>query len=59
VGLPPVSEFLGQVTPWIAVTGIIALFVGGSPVWLGVALIVAGVAATRALQPESPATAST
>lgn len=55
---PPMVSFLGQITPLIAVVGVIVLFVGDVPVWIGIALIVIGSALTRFLQPdkqESPA----
>lgn len=46
---PTVREFLGTLTPWITVIGIISLFVGGTPEWIGITLIVVGVVATRIL----------
>ncbi len=46
---PTVSDFLATVTPWITVIGIIALSTGGAPVWVGIALIVVGIVATKAL----------
>ena len=49
---PPVSVFLAQVTPWLTVIGIVSLAAGAAPTLLGVAFIVAGVTATRALKPS-------
>jgi hypothetical protein len=46
---PTVRDFLGTVTPWITIVGIIALFAGGSPEWVGIGLIVVGVVLTRVL----------
>jgi hypothetical protein len=46
---PTVRDFVGTVTPWITIVGIIALFAGGTPEWLGISLIVVGVVSTRAL----------
>jgi hypothetical protein len=46
---PSVRDFLGTVTPWITITGIIVLSVGGSPEMVGIALIVAGIVLTRML----------
>ncbi len=44
---PPITEFLSQATPWIAISGVISLFVGDTPEWISIALIVVGVVATR------------
>ncbi len=44
---PPMSEFFGQVTPWIAITGIIVLAMDESPEWIGIAFIVIGAGLTR------------
>jgi hypothetical protein len=55
---PPISEFLSHVTPWISVTGIIVLFVGGAPEWIAIALIVIGAALTRMLKVETQAPAA-
>jgi hypothetical protein len=41
------STFVGSVTPWIAIVGVITLFLGDGPTWLGVALVIAGVGLTR------------
>ncbi len=46
---PTVRDFLGTVTPWITIIGIITLFAGGAPEWLGIVLIVVGVVLTRVL----------
>jgi hypothetical protein len=54
---PPISDFISHVTPWIAIIGVVVLFLGDAPTWLGIAFIVAGVLLTKALQPEKgPAT---
>jgi hypothetical protein len=45
--MPTVADFLGTVCPWVTVIGIIVLYAGGAPEWLGIALIVAGIALTR------------
>jgi hypothetical protein len=41
------------VTPWITITGIIALSVDGTPEWLGITLIVVGIVLTRAFSSTS------
>jgi hypothetical protein len=46
---PTVNDFLATVTPWITVVGIVVLSVGGAPTWLGVALIIVGIALTKML----------
>jgi len=46
---PTVRDFVGTVTPWITIIGIIVLFAGGAPEWLGISLVVVGVLLTRAL----------
>jgi hypothetical protein len=46
---PTVADFLGTVTPWITVIGILSLSLDGGPEWLGIGLIVAGIVLTRAL----------
>lgn len=51
---PPVSAFLAQVTPLFTIVGVIALFVGDSPWWLGAAFIVAGVALTKYFSSQTP-----
>lgn len=65
--VPPLSEFLATVTPWLTAIGIIVLAMGEGPWWLGVGFIVAGGvlthrlkdAADQAKQPgEPPAAAS-
>ncbi len=50
---PTVRDFLATVTPWITITGILALSMDGGPEWLGIALIVVGIAATRACTTKS------
>ncbi len=40
--VPPLSEFLATVTPWLTAIGIIVLAMGEGPWWLGVGFIVAG-----------------
>lgn len=50
---PTTSDFLATITPWISVIGILVLSLGGGPEWLGIALIVVGVVATKALAGES------
>jgi hypothetical protein len=42
-----VSAFLGTVTPWITITGIIVLSVGGTPESVGIALLAAGIVLTK------------
>ena len=56
---PTAAEFLGTITPWISVIGILVLSLGSGPEWLGIALIVVGVAATKMLSgdDDAPATA--
>jgi hypothetical protein len=44
---PTVRDFLGTVTPWITIVGIIVLSVGGSPESVGIGCIVAGIVLTR------------
>ncbi len=46
---PTVRDFLGTVTPWITIIGVIVLFAGGAPEWVGIGLIVVGGVSTRAL----------
>jgi len=47
---PSVRAFLATLTPWLTVLGILVLSIGGvGPEWFGIALIVGGVVATRAL----------
>lgn len=50
---PTVKDFLATVTPWVAIVGIIALSVGGTPEAVGIALIVIGIASTRWLTARS------
>jgi len=54
---PTATEFLGTVTPWVSVIGILVLSLGGGPVWLGVTLIVIGILATKVLSSEDTAPA--
>lgn len=46
---PTAKDFLATVTPWITVIGILVLSIGGGPEWLGIALIVVGIALTKVL----------
>lgn len=55
---PPITAFFAQITPLIAVAGIIALFVGDVPVWVGIALIVVGVGLTKVLSSPKPVVAA-
>ena len=52
VELPPVADFLSQVTPWISIVGVIALASDAAPWWVGVALIAIGVALTNRFKPD-------
>jgi len=45
---PTVRDLLGTMTPWITVVGIISLSASIAPAWVGIALIVAGIGATKA-----------
>jgi hypothetical protein len=45
--VPTVRNFLATVMPWITITGIVVLSVGGSPESVGIALMVAGIVGTR------------
>jgi hypothetical protein len=44
---PTVRDFLGTVTPWITIVGIIALSMDAGPEWLGIALLASGIVLTR------------
>ncbi len=55
---PTVQDFLATVTPWITITGIIALSVDGTPEWLGITLIVVGIVLTRAFSSTSTSTST-
>jgi len=55
---PPVAEFVGHVTPWLTVIGVIVLAMGGAPWWVGVGFIVVGVATTNQLKQQVAATAA-
>lgn len=46
---PTVRDFLGTVSPWITITGIIVLSMGGAPESVSIALIVIGIVCTRVL----------
>ena len=50
---PTVKDFLATVTPWVTIVGIIALSVGGTPEAVGIALIVIGIASTRAFSTKN------
>jgi hypothetical protein len=56
---PTVGDFLATCTPWLTVIGIISLSSDGGPEWLGIALIVIGIALTKVLSgtASEPATA--
>jgi len=59
---PTVRDFLATVMPWITITGIIVLSVDGAPESVGIALIVAGIVATRLCttpSADAPATTAT
>lgn len=45
--MPTVQDFLATVTPWLTVIGVISLAIDAAPTWVGVALIVVGVALTN------------
>jgi hypothetical protein len=49
VEVPSAGDFLATLTPWVSVIGIIVLSMGGAPVAVGVALIIAGALGTRLL----------
>jgi hypothetical protein len=46
---PTVADFLATITPWVTIIGIISLSTDGGPEWLGIGLIVVGIALTKAL----------
>jgi len=48
---PTVGDFLGQITPWLTVIGILSLSFDAGPEWLGVVFIVAGIGLTKVLNP--------
>ncbi len=52
---PPLTAFFAQITPLIAIVGVIVLFVGDAPLWIGIALTVIGSALTKFLQPDKQA----
>lgn len=47
--VPTIKDFLGTITPWITVIGVIVLALGGAPTAVGVGLIVIGLVLTRLL----------
>jgi hypothetical protein len=49
---PGTKELFATFTPWIAVVGILTLFMGGAPEWLSIAFIVVGVVLTRILSDD-------
>ncbi len=52
---PPIDEFVGQVTPWIAITGVVVLSAGApTPWWVGAGLIAIGATLTRRFKTEEP-----
>ena len=53
---PTVGDFLATITPWVTIIGIISLSTDGAPEWLGIALIVVGIVATKALSGGSSST---
>lgn len=57
VRVPPVGDFLAQVTPWLTVIGIIVLSMD-EPWWLGVGFIVVGVGLTKQLKQAADAGAT-
>jgi hypothetical protein len=44
---PTVRDFLGTVTPWITIIGIISLSADAAAEWVGITLLVAGIVLTR------------
>jgi hypothetical protein len=57
VRVPPLGDFLAQVTPWLTVIGIIVLSMD-EPWWLGVGFIVVGVGLTKQLKQAADAGAT-
>ena len=52
---PPIDEFVGQVTPWISITGVVVLSAGApTPWWVGAGLIAIGATLTRRFHVEEP-----
>jgi hypothetical protein len=49
VEVPSTGDFLATLTPWVSVIGILVLSMGGAPVAVGIALIVAGAVGTNLL----------
>ena len=55
---PTVTDFLGTVTPWITIIGIIVLSMGEGPESVGIALLAGGIVLTRLFtRPKAPARA--
>lgn len=55
---PPVAALIAPLAWWLVPIGILSLVLGGGPTWVGIALIVAGIAiATRLRQGLRPTTA--
>ena len=53
---PTVRDFLGTVTPWITIIGIIVLSMGEGPESVGIALLAGGIVSTRlCTRPKEPA----
>jgi hypothetical protein len=53
--LPPIGEFLGQVTPWISITGVVVLSAGDpTPWWVGAGLIAVGATLNRRFHAPEP-----
>jgi hypothetical protein len=57
---PTLRDFLGTVTPWITVVGILSLCFDAAPEWLGIAFIVLGIFLTKGLNAhKAPAALAT
>ncbi len=50
---PTVKDFLATVAPWVTIVGVVVLSVGGSPEFVGIALIALGILLTRWLTTKS------
>ncbi len=50
---PTVKDFLATVAPWVTIVGVVVLSVGGSPEFVGIALIALGILLTRWLTTTS------
>lgn len=46
---PTLRDFVGTVTPWITIVGILSLCFDAAPEWLGIAFIVLGIVSTKGL----------